>query len=426
MPKLYQICLFLVFNFFQISSLISCPYEGKTLIVSKSLTECLFEQKSRPLMLVQIMKCFASLVPSGQTNLKSVYFENYDFSTRYQGLPKENYKPCEIEFNKLLDAIMIERAEIEKEEELIRNDAQKRKLRTKTEIIEEALKYQDDICQGKILYFTAEKDVKIELFELKFRETPFKMYVYKENDIVSSQIKKYHTWEANHLQTIGSILEKYQNMNKITDKSKITFLDIGAQIGWYSMNIAAKGYKVVSFEPMSENEYLVRKNICANPNFNILYINKALGEEEKTCYLYSENKNKGDPGLFCNEGGPNNPAYFNRGAVDVFKLDDFAEILENVIAIKMDIEGYEYNVIRGGRKVIFEKHVPYILSEFSPEMLKQKGCDPHEYIMEFVNHGYKVSRDNFEIGFLNEQQIDYIDKIPGIQDIYFTYKSAKS
>ena len=43
------------------------------------------------------------------------------------------------------------------------------------------------------------------------------------------------------------------------------FLDIRANIGWYSLLLAASGYQVVSFEPLSAHEQLLRSSICSNP-----------------------------------------------------------------------------------------------------------------------------------------------------------------
>jgi len=422
MARFPQIALLFIFiGFFQSSAIPSCPYEGQTLQVSKSLVECLEEAKYQALTPEHLMRCYVTLTPSGQPNPKAVFFENTPPGGRYQALPKENYKRCAPEFNKLLDAIMAARVDIEKEEERIKTAAQARKNMPKSEIVKEAIQYQKDICEGKVEYFTKEKDKKITSVKLNFRGSPFTMFVYKENDIVSTQIRQSGSWENSQLHQVGAIMEKYQKSHMISDPSQMTFLDIGAQVGWYMTNLAAKGYKVVAFEPMADNEYLVRKNICANPKSDIIYLNKALGNEDQICYLYSENKNKGDPGLFCGGSSPNHPAYFNRGAVEVHKLDDFTELFENVIVVKMDIEGFEHNVIRGGRNFIFERRIPYIQSEFAPKMLREKGGDPREYLLEYIKAGYSVSRVGFEVEFLTPVQIEELALIDGIIDIFFTH-----
>lgn len=36
-------------------------------------------------------------------------------------------------------------------------------------------------------------------------------------------------------------------------RDEIYFMDIGANVGWYSINMAVMGYNVIAFEPMTPN-----------------------------------------------------------------------------------------------------------------------------------------------------------------------------
>jgi len=423
MARFYQtILLCIVFVLFQSNAIPQCPYEGKTLHISKSLTECLNLSKVEYFGLNQVIRCFTYLVPSGQINNNMIYFESIDPSNTFRDLQKEDYKPCAKEYNKLLDLILAERADNEKQ---MKETAEKRKSMTKKQIIEDSIKYQSDICKGKIKYFTKEQDEKVSWTNVTYQGSNFTMYVHNKGDAVSSLILKWKAWENDELQALGKIIEKYMKKKNINDPSQLTFIDVGAQVGWYAMNLASKGYKVFAFEPFADNEYVIRKNICANPNANITYINAALGEKDKTCYLYSENNNKDDPVLICNDE-MTNPAFFNRGATEVFKLDDFADLIINFVAIKMDIEGYEHNLMRGGRKIILNQKVPFIISEFSPSMLTERGGNPLEYLQEYVKAGYRISNTSFESGFFNSEQIEEYAKtnFEQIPNIYLIHNDA--
>jgi len=283
--------------------------------------------------------------------------------------------------------------------------------------------YQKDICNGKIPYFTREEDEKVSWTDVDFRRGTFTMYVHKEGDVVSSLIMKHRAWEYDELHALGMMMDRYFEKKNIGDPSKLTFIDIGAQVGWYAMNIASRGYKVFAFEPFTDNEYVLRRNICGNEDAKIVFINVALGEEEKICYLYSENSNKDDPALMC-DVEMQNPANFKRGATQVFRLDDFADILKNVVAIKMDIEGFEYKLLRGGRKVILEGKVPFIMSEFSPQMLGERGDNPLEYLREFTKAGYKISNAGFDRNYFSDEQIVQLSKVDHIVNIFLIHSDA--
>lgn len=67
-------------------------------------------------------------------------------------------------------------------------------------------------------------------------------------------------------------------------------MDIGANIGWFTLAAASRGYHVVAFEPFIDNQAAIDKSIIENPGFdNLIVLHKvALGTENITCGLYSE------------------------------------------------------------------------------------------------------------------------------------------
>ena len=57
--------------------------------------------------------------------------------------------------------------------------------------------------------------------------------------------------------------------------------------------------------------------------------------------------------------------------------------------------------IESGIELITKYHIPFILIEFTPNLLKEHGTNPKEFIQLFVNNGYKISIE----GFLNNKYI---------------------
>ncbi len=75
------------------------------------------------------------------------------------------------------------------------------------------------------------------------------------------------------------------------------------------------------------------------------------------------------------------------------KLDSFD--FNAVKVLKIDVQGYESNVIEGAVKTI-EKHRPYIFIEIEEECLVKFGSSEKDLIKQIEELGYVVKR--FQVG----------------------------
>jgi len=136
-------------------------------------------------------------------------------------------------------------------------------------------------------------------------------------------------------------------------KDYTVFLDIGANIGIYSILMAQKGLKCHAFEPMPENYKAMLRNISLNNlDHNIRSHQVALGSEECNCEFIYEKINTGASRLATNISdykGPKN-SHVNLFA-KVIRLDHMAAELaippDEKILIKMDAEGMEHMILVG-------------------------------------------------------------------------------
>jgi len=148
-------------------------------------------------------------------------------------------------------------------------------------------------------------------------------------------------------------------------KPGMTFIDIGANVGLYSMfaaRIVGGNGKVFSFEPNSENCRLIMLSKYRNEFENVTVYPMALGN--KTGHAFFSTHIGSNGGLIANTQETLwNPSCV---VVPVVRLQDI--VTERVDAIKMDVEGAEGLVIEGARELI-EKYRPIVTSEFSLEML---------------------------------------------------------
>ena len=291
-----------------------------------------------------------------------------------------------------------------------------------TDPITEAKKFQEDFCANFQKYENKSIEELIRLKKINIYGNKFEMYVYKKNDIVSDVIYRTGGWEMSEIKELTNAASSVFTKRKIADASKITILDIGAQIGWFTFMLAAKGYSVVAIEPMKENAYMLRKSQCIHPyKENIVIIEKALGEKTSVCLVDTPLDNMGDPSLRCEDiANYTNATVYNQ-LVDVIKLDDLEPFLKDIGAIKMDIEGFEYRALQGGRKVFLDMHVPFILAEFSLHMMADHGSDGKKFLEEFVNAGYNISLTGFGKKDASIEDILKHNKKVLINNAFFTY-----
>ena len=127
-------------------------------------------------------------------------------------------------------------------------------------------------------------------------------------------------------------------------------LDIGANIGVISMALSHAGHEVVAFEPQPEVFKLLEKNHHGKNVNSALGMGVGLVDMPKV--HYSSKGNFGGLGI-------NMPSIYGFYKVPMANLDGFA--FENVGFIKIDVEGFEEAVLRGGEDTIRrEKPIMYI------------------------------------------------------------------
>lgn len=148
------------------------------------------------------------------------------------------------------------------------------------------------------------------------------------------------------------------------------FLDIGANIGYYSLLGAKINPKmsVVAFEPAKGPLHYLKKNVEANSLNNIQVASLALSEQEGSI-TFHEVKSRKYPYLEYNLAGTGSAAALNKGedfitnTVPTTTLDKFADTITFPIdLIKMDTEGTEHMILGKGLETL-KKHLPIVICE---------------------------------------------------------------
>jgi len=124
------------------------------------------------------------------------------------------------------------------------------------------------------------------------------------------------------------------------------FVDVGANVGAYSLRAIARGMKAVSFEPNPENVRLLKRNAELN-DLTADVREFALGSSDGTVNI-SQN---GATSRIGNE--------IKGVDVPLKTLDSFE--LPRVDLLKIDVEGYELEVLRGAKQTLARCHPPIMI-----------------------------------------------------------------
>jgi len=191
--------------------------------------------------------------------------------------------------------------------------------------------------------------------------------VNKVHDYVDSKIqKKIVTIEGiKFLGVVENIIEVHvTNIPEIEFckkeiKKGDTVVDIGANIGLFTLffsKLVGTTGRVIAFEPDPENFDVLKKNIELNEITNVTLVQKGVSNKNESVKLYKSNVSGGHS-LIKNEWAKE---YTN---IQTVTLDGYFRG-EEIDMIKIDAEGFELEVIEGGKKLLENNKNMKIISEF--------------------------------------------------------------
>lgn len=176
-------------------------------------------------------------------------------------------------------------------------------------------------------------------------------------------------------------------MSKRFLKKDSVVLDIGANIGWYAINLSKSvpQGRIIAFEPIPKTYGYLVKNIVLNGLGNIKTYNIGLFKKAGYFNFYYNRNNTGATSL-----------------VDIIKEDDVAIVkcrveklddflkkakIKQVDFIKCDVEGAEKFVIQGGMETIKENK-PIIFLELLRKWSAKFNYHPNSIISMLKEMGY--------------------------------------
>jgi len=253
----------------------------------------------------------------------------------------------------------------------------------------------------------------LELFQhgCIYTKFGFKMYLNKDDSIVSKNIARNYVWEKDESDYMISTITNGMNV-----------IDMGAHIGYFtvllSRLVGCEG-KVYSFEPSKENFELLERNLLANQCNNVISSQKAVSNSNEQKFLFLSESNKGDHRIIDFHVFPNDN-HRNKISVDCVTLDSLIPENIQIDFIKMDIQGSEMLALEGMKETVNRCTKLKILTEFWPYGIEKSGYEAKEFIEMIIQLGFKIFvfekgcknsiNQNYKL-ILNHSKVSYVNLI---------------
>lgn len=171
-----------------------------------------------------------------------------------------------------------------------------------------------------------------------------------------------------------------------------TVIDVGANIGEFSLiasKIIGKKGKIISIDPLNQAIIWLNKNYILNNSSNYEILEKAVGDKTGTMTLYKKNE--------VSEMGLLDPDIVDQtllpsGEITVDTIDNIisSRNIDNVEMLKIDVEGFEYEVLCGCKNSFKEKKIKKIICEIHSSYLRKKNMDENVIYSMLKKNGFSI------------------------------------
>jgi FkbM family methyltransferase len=253
------------------------------------------------------------------------------------------------------------------------------------------------IFKAKIIFFT--KKVAVHIHQ---RYGHFDIYIDPKNGYLDQTVYATRNYEP-HIAN-----EIYDAINKDD-----VCIDIGANIGYHTIIMSQKAGTrghVFAYEPIPYIRKQLQDSLALNNIANVTTLETALSNEKGMLNLHLSETNVAGSS-FINTSGTSIK-------VEVRTLDSYN--YQRVDFIKLDVEGFEYNVLLGATDTV-QRCRPTIIFEYSPTYYRKSNAshvrdilyffDTHNYTMIDLEDNKKVISDislfinEFNIGLRSQTNI---------------------
>jgi FkbM family methyltransferase len=160
------------------------------------------------------------------------------------------------------------------------------------------------------------------------------------------------------------------------------FIDVGANVGTYTIWAAELGAEVIALEPAADTFALLQENIALN-GYQVAARRSAAGDHCGTA-RFTQGRDAG------NRLDPAGPAETELITIDSLITD------RQVTGMKVDVEGFEIDVLRGAETALAEHRIGLIQMEWNAMSELALGADRRPVAELLARHGYELYRPDLE------------------------------
>ncbi|KAK1434687.1 hypothetical protein QVD17_00436 [Tagetes erecta] len=177
--------------------------------------------------------------------------------------------------------------------------------------------------------------------------------------------------------TVQDILEKMKSEGQTG-----VFVDVGANVGMATFAAAVMGFRVFAFEPVFENLQSICNGVYFNRVGDLVHVFEAATSDRIGNITFHKLVGRLD-----------NSAVSATGARLAFKSNEEIELQvrsipldlvipdnERVLLLKIDVQGWEYHVLKGAKKLLSRKkgEAPYLIYEEDERLLQASNSSSTE------------------------------------------------
>ncbi len=256
--------------------------------------------------------------------------------------------------------------------------------------------------------------------DLKLVQTQdFPLYVIESDPVVARELLATGAYEPHVHSRLRARL-----------REGATFVDIGANVGFYSVSAAkvvGPSGRVIAIEPNPDNLRALVLNKMLNECPQVRILPFAASDEEGLVSLMKIVSIASTKRI-----EPDDLKYLSGSSVVYsVRLDDVLSREPRVDVIKCDVDGHDHLAMRGAQGVV-ERFHPTVVAELNPGTLRTfSRVEPEDYLGLFLREGYALtvltrSGDAIDCGRSPERVFEVIDRTRADQvDLWLDRPSAQ-